>query len=93
MEHFVLVAGKIAVLVLGSAITALALLAFRRTGQRLMLYLGLGFGLVTVGSTVEGVLFESLGWDLAAVHVLESLFVLGGLGWIAALLRPRRFAR
>lgn len=93
MEHFLLVAGKIAVLVLGSAITTLALLAFRRTGQRLMLYMGLGFGLVTLGSIVEGVFFESLGWDLAAVHLLESLLVLGGLAGIAAALRPRGSAR
>lgn len=84
-----LVAAKLVVLLLGSSIAALALLAYRRNRDRLMLLLGVGFCLIALGSFVEGLLFEVFGWDLFSVHVIESVFVLAGLGTIAVLLRPR----
>lgn len=88
-EYLYLALAKVVVLVLGSAIAALALLAYRRNGERLMLYLGIGFGSIAFGSFVEGVLFEVLQWDLEVVHTVESAFVLAGLGVVALLLRPR----
>ncbi len=88
-EHLLLAAAKIVVLVLGMAIAALAFLAYRRHRAPLMLGLSVGFGLAALGSFLEGFLFEILAWDLQTVHLIESAFVLAGLGTIAFLLRPR----
>lgn len=89
VEHPLLLVAKVAVLLLGSSVAALALIAHRRNPDRLMALLGVGFGLMAVGSFVEGILFEILDWDLFSVHIIESVFVLAGLGTIAVLLRPR----
>jgi len=90
MDHLVLVLTKTAVLVLGAAIAALAVLAYRATRDRSMLYLGVGFASIAFGSFIEGVLFELLDWNLMTVHIVESGFVLAGLATLAVTLRPRR---
>ena len=90
MDHLLLVIAKTAVLALGMAIAALAVLAYRRTRVRSMLYLGAGFTSIAFGSFIEGLLFELLDWNLMAVHIVESGFVLAGLATLAIKLRPRR---
>lgn len=90
MDHLLLVAAKTVVLLVGAAVAALALLAYRQTRDRLMLHVGTGFAFIAFGSFIEGVLFEVLGWDLMAVHIVESGFVLVGLVALAVTLRPRR---
>jgi len=89
MAHDLLVAAKVVVLALGLAIAGLAFLAYRRSRSRLLLGLAVAFAVVAFGSFVEGVTYEVLGWDLAAGHIVESVFVVTGLGLIALLLRPR----
>ncbi len=89
VEHLLLVTARSGVLLLGSAIALLAFLAYRRTGERLMLFLSIGFLFVAVGSFAEGLLFEILALDLATAHIVESAFVLAGLATLALLLRPR----
>jgi hypothetical protein len=89
MDHILLIAAKVVVLLLGTAIAGLSLLAYARTRERVMLYLGVGFGLIAFGSFIEGLLFEVLNWDLLTVHIVESVFVLAGLGTLAVTLRPR----
>jgi hypothetical protein len=85
-----LVGAKVFLLLLGSSIALVALMAYRRTGARLMAFLSVGFALLAVGSFVEGLLFEFLGWDLLTVHLLESIFVLAGLSVLVVALRPGR---
>lgn len=89
VDHPYLVAAKVTVLLLGTAIASLAFLAHRRNGGSLMLALSVGFALIAIGSFLEGLLFEFLGWDLATVHLVESIFVLAGLLILAIVLRPR----
>ena len=89
MDHLLLVLAKTALLVLGVAIAALAVLAYRRTRVRSMLYLGAGFTSIAFGSFIEGLLFELLDWNLMTVHIVESGFVLAGLATLAVTLRPR----
>src|SRR3989304_2868520 len=67
-----------------------SLVAYARTRERLMLYLGVGFALIAFGSLLEGLLFEALNWDLLTVHIVESAFVLAGLGTLAVSLPPHR---
>jgi len=90
MDHLLLVLAKTAVLVLGVAIVALAILAYRQTRDRSMLYLGAGFTLIAFGSFVEGLIFELLDWNLMTAQIVESGFVLAGLATLAVTLRPRR---
>ena len=89
MDHLLLIAVKTAVLLIGTAIAGLSLVAYARTRERVMLYLGVGFALIAFGSFIEGLLFEGLNWDLLTVHIVESAFVLAGLGTLAVTLRPR----
>jgi len=53
-EHLFLAAAKVVVLLLGMTIAALAFLAYRRSGERLMLGLSVGFALMAIGSFLEG---------------------------------------
>jgi hypothetical protein len=89
VDHPYLVAAKVTVLLLGAAIALLSYLAHRRNGGSLMLALSIGFALIALGSFLEGLLFELLGWDLPTVHLVESVFVLAGLATLAIVLRPR----
>ncbi len=86
-----LVAAKVRLLDLGSSVALVALLAYRRSGARLMGYLSIGFALITLGSSLEGLPIELAGRDLRSVHVLESISFLAGPSVLAVVLRPRRF--
>lgn len=78
--HVELVIAKIATVLLGTAISIQAMRGYRRHGSEPMLYLGAGFLIVTIGSVLEGVLFDGLGWSLfAAGAVQTSLVALGML--------------
>ncbi|QSX00471.1 DUF7521 family protein [Haloterrigena alkaliphila] len=74
---------KTLVLVVGSVITYFAFKAYRRTRQRALGYLAGGFGLVTLGLVLAGMLYELLGVQLAMGILLESLLVLAGFLVIA----------
>ncbi|SEH17343.1 hypothetical protein SAMN04487967_3112 [Natronorubrum sediminis] len=74
---------KTLVLVVGSAITYIAFKAYRRTRQRALGMLALGFGLVTLGLVLAGLLYELLSVQLATGILLESLLVLAGFVVIA----------
>jgi len=64
-------------------ITYFAFKAYRRTRQRALGYLAAGFGLVTLGLVLAGMLYELLEVDLATGILLESLLVLAGFLVIA----------
>ncbi|RQG93269.1 hypothetical protein EA462_03500 [Natrarchaeobius halalkaliphilus] len=74
---------KTLVLVVGSVITYFAFKAYRRTRQRALGYLAAGFGLVTLGLVLAGMLYEILEVPLAIGILLESLLVLAGFLVIA----------
>ncbi len=74
---------KTLVLVVGGVITYFAFKAYRRTRQRALGYLAGGFGLVTLGLVLAGLLTELVGMPLATGILLESLLVLAGFVIIA----------
>lgn len=79
----VLAVVKTFILVVGSLITFLAFKAYRRTRQRALGLLALGFGLVTLGLVLAGLLYELLGVMLMTGILLESLLMLAGFLIIA----------
>ncbi|SFG95790.1 hypothetical protein SAMN04488063_3413 [Halopelagius inordinatus] len=76
------------VLALGILITYYSFEAYRRTGTYYMRNAAIGFGIITLGVFIEGVLFEFGGLDLALVHIIESVAI--GLGFIVLLISLRR---
>lgn len=49
----------------------------------------LGFGIITLGVLLEGVLFEFGGFDLAVVHIIESVAI--GLCFLILLFSLRQW--
>ncbi len=90
-EHFILVFFKLLVVVFGSAVVFAAYGAYRRTESIRMLFVSIGFALVTLGSLVEGILFELLGYNLMEAHIVESTLVLVGL--LTLIYSLKRFSR
>ncbi|MDS0478135.1 hypothetical protein [Natrinema sp. 1APR25-10V2] len=76
------------VLALGILITYYSFEAYRRTGTYYMRNAAIGFGIITLGVFIEGVLFEFGGLDLALVHIIESVAI--GLGFVVLLISLRR---
>ena len=76
-------------LVVGGVVTYLAFSAYRRTFDRSLGFLAVGFSLIVVGVLLAGVTFELLDVALGVGILLESLFVLAGLSIIAYSLRVR----
>ncbi|MHC3439701.1 DUF7521 family protein [Natrialbaceae archaeon A-gly3] len=74
---------KTLVLVVGSVITYFAYKAYRRTRQRPLGYLAAGFGVVTLGLVLAGLLYELLSVPLAVGILIESLLALVGFVVIA----------
>ncbi|HKZ64243.1 MAG TPA: hypothetical protein VJ400_07365 [Thermoplasmata archaeon] len=79
-DHWVLVALRIGIVAAGSLVGLWSLrLGLRRRERRVpYLLLATGFGLLTLGSVVEGVLFEFAGWALSDAHVAEAAFTVAG---------------
>lgn len=74
---------KALLLLVGGVITYFSFKAYRRTRQRALGFLALGFGLVTLGFVLAGMLYEILGVSLETGILLESLLVLAGFVVIA----------
>lgn len=74
---------KTLVLIVGGVITYFAYKAYRRTRQPALRYLSFGFGLVTLGLVLAGMLYEVLDVPLTTGILLESLLVLAGFLVIA----------
>lgn len=79
----ILIAARIAVLLLGVATTAISFRAYRRTKARYLRDATLGFGVMTFGVFVEGVLYQLTPIGLTQVHIIESVAI--GLGFVILL--------
>lgn len=60
-------------LVLGSATTVISFRAYRREQTRYLRNATIGFGFITLGVLIEGVLYEVTTLTLTQVHVAESI--------------------
>mgnify|MGYP006273349149 CR=1 FL=1 len=73
-----IVIAKAGILVLGGLITFFSYKAYQRTGAPALRLLALGFGVVTFGSFLGGVLDQLLGIELAMSVLIDSLLTLLG---------------
>ena len=64
--------------ILGLLLAYLSLKAYRKSKSKNMLFLSIGFGIITVGSILAGLSFEFLGFTLLQVNIVESLMILVG---------------
>jgi hypothetical protein len=68
---------KVIALVLGAFIVYLAYVGYKRNASKPLLYAGLGFALITIGTIMEGILYVLMGTELLAAT---------GIGTIATIL-------
>ncbi len=76
----VLRALKFVIVLLGTVLVYLGVKGYLRTKHKGMLFLSLGFGLITAGSFAAGILFEFLGYPFVDVSMVESIMVVVGFG-------------
>ncbi len=70
---------KVATVFLGGLVVLLLFRGYRREGSRAMFFLAIGFGLITLGSVIEGLLFEFFSYSLLNVNIVGAILVLLGL--------------
>lgn len=69
---------KMVIVLLGTVLVYLGIKGYRRRRSKDMIFLSLGFGLITAGSVAAGILFEFLGFELIEVSIVESIMVIAG---------------
>lgn len=77
--HEPLIAAKLFVLALGLIIATTAYRGYRRHGSTAMLYLAIGFVLISIGTAIEGLLFELLELDIFLVSAIQSIIAASGM--------------
>ena len=71
---------KLIIVLFGTILVYLGLKGYKRTRSRDMIFLSLGFALITAGSVAAGILFEFLGFQLVDVSIVEAIMVIVGFG-------------
>lgn len=74
---------KTGILIIGGFVTLMSLRAYRRTDDRGLLFLGIGFGIITLGTFLAGLVYNLLDVDFADGILLESSLLFIGLAVIA----------
>jgi heme/copper-type cytochrome/quinol oxidase subunit 3 len=77
-----IVAIKTVVLLLGGGITYIALRAYRRTGEKSLRALCIGFGIITLGAGISGVANQIFSVSLELGVLVNSIFLALGLAVI-----------
>lgn len=79
MEHTLFVIAKLFTTSLGLLIAYQAYRGYNRHGAPLMLYVALGFGLISLGSLLEGALFELFQLSIFHAGIVASLVAAAGM--------------
>ncbi|WP_265111584.1 DUF7521 family protein [Halosolutus halophilus] len=77
--HVPLVVAKLAVLTLGLLVSAMAFQGYRRYGRTAMVYLAIGFALISVGTVIEGLLFELADLDIFLASTIQTVIAASGM--------------
>ena len=69
---------KVVALILGAFIVYLAYRGYKRNSSKPLLYVALGFALITAGTIIEGILYVMLGSELlSAIATGTTVMVIG----------------
>jgi uncharacterized membrane protein (DUF441 family) len=83
-ETFLLVSfTKVIALALGTFIVSLAYRGYRRNASKPLLYVSIGFSLITAGTVIEGLLFNVFQYDLLPAIGAGTLVTI--LGFVAII--------
>lgn len=88
--HDLLVALRLGVVAVGglTALWSLRMSLRSRSQPKVYFLLAAGFGLITLGAVVEGILFEFAGWSLLSAHTTEAAVSVAGFALVLlAILR------
>lgn len=77
--HLELVAAKIVTMVLGFVIAYQAFKGYRQYGSEPMLYVAVGFAIISFGAVIEGVLFDIVGLNPFEAGFVQTLVVAIGM--------------
>jgi branched-subunit amino acid ABC-type transport system permease component len=69
----VLRVAQVAIVALGAIVIYFALRGFAKRKSKAMLFLAIGFGFVTIGAVIAGILFEFIGADLSSVESVQAI--------------------
>jgi len=85
MLEIILFFTKLIALILGLYISSITFKIYLMTSDMMMFNLSLGFFLIAIGSFIEEILLlvnRNYPIKLVNIHLIESVFLLGGLGLI-----------
>ena len=74
---------RLIALFLGAFIVYLAYRGYRRNASKPLLYVALGFALITAGTLLEGLMFVILGSDILAAIAVEGILTV--IGFVAII--------
>lgn len=77
--HEPLIVGKFVVLLLGLLIATVAFRGFRRYRSAAMLYLAIGFVLISISTAIEGLLFELTDVDIFVAGAIQTIVAAAGM--------------
>lgn len=77
--HEPLIAGKVLVMLLGFVVASRAYAGYRRHGSTAMAYLAVGFALISVGTAIEGLLFELTALDIYLAGTVQTAVAAAGM--------------
>ena len=69
---------KTLVVILGSVLIYHSTKSYRKTKGKNMLFLAIGFAIMTIGSVLAGLSFELLGLSLRQVSIVETIMIVIG---------------
>ncbi|MFB6151741.1 MAG: hypothetical protein ABEJ40_08050 [Haloarculaceae archaeon] len=80
--HIQLVIAKLITMGLGFLIAYQAYRGYRVHGSEPMLYVAVGFVLISVGAVIEGILFDVVGLDIFVASAVQTAIVAVGMVFI-----------
>lgn len=77
--HTVLIIAKIATMTLGFLIAFQAYRGYKRNNSQPMLYLAIGFSLISFGAVLEAILYEVIGLTIFNASAIQTTIVAVGM--------------
>ena len=79
MVHLELVVAKIVTMILGFLIAYKAFVGYRTYDSEPMLYVAIGFLLISVGAVIEGLLYDVAGLSIFLAGTVQTMIVAVGM--------------